>query len=382
MQIHLSLPDVTQVEEEYVLEALRSGYIAPLGPHVEEFETRLAERIGVTHAVALSSGTAALHLGLLAVGCGPGTEVVVPSMTFAATANAVIYTGARPVFVDSRTSDGNVDTDLVMTTVDELLAEGRRLSAVVTVDLFGRCADYTRLSPFLAERDLPLVEDAAEALGASHSGQPAGSFGSLGVLSFNGNKIITTSGGGMILTNDHEIAVKARYLSTQARQPVRWYEHTEIGYNYRLSNILAALGIAQLHRLDDIIARRRQIRDLYSTMLADLDGIRILGRSQGDSDLEDNCWLTSIVLEPTIWKRTPDQLTEALLSQGIECRHLWKPLHLQPAFRSYPNRVTGACERLFENGLNLPSGASLSDQNIETVTSALRMALRRTKDDS
>ncbi len=278
-RIHLSRAHVTEVEEKYVLEALRSGWVAPLGPMVDRFEAEIAERCGVRGALALSSGTAALHLALLDAGAGPGTVVVLPTMTFAASANAVAYTGAEPVFVDSG-PDANVDVDLLVETVESLLREGVIVAAVMTVDLFGRCCDYTSLEGRLAALDVPLIEDAAEALGAHHGERAAGSFGRAAALSFNGNKIMTTSGGGMLLSDDLDLLERARYLSTQARQPAAWYEHTEIGYNYRMSNILAALGIGQLERLDSMIGRRREIRRRYEAGLADLDGVGFLGRSR------------------------------------------------------------------------------------------------------
>lgn len=249
-RIFLSKADVGSVEEQFVLDALRSGWVAPLGPDVDAFEAEIAGRLGVAGALALSSGTAALHLALLHLGAGPGNCVVLSSMTFAASANAVAYTGATPVFVDSQANDGNVDPGLLIDAVDTLVAEGQKVAAVMTVDLFGRCAEYGSISAELARRGIPLVEDAAEALGAQYEGHTAGSFGRAAALSFNGNKIMTTSGGGMLVSDDLELIERARYLSTQARQPVPWYEHTDIGYNYRLSNLLAALGRAQLSRLE------------------------------------------------------------------------------------------------------------------------------------
>ena len=242
-QIFMSRAHVTDVEERLVLEALRSGWVAPLGPMVDRFEHEVAERTGVAHALALSSGTAALHLALLHVGARPGRVVVLPSMTFAASANAVAYTGATPVFIDAQAGDANVDVDLLLEAVRTLRDEGADIAAVMAVDLFGRCVDYDRLSPALAQLGVPLVEDAAEALGAGTPEGAAGSFGIAAALSFNGNKIMTTSGGGMLLSDDKDLIDRARYLSTQARQPAPWYEHTEVGYNYRMSNILAALGV-------------------------------------------------------------------------------------------------------------------------------------------
>jgi len=390
-RIFLSKADVTEVEEQYLLDAVRSGWVAPLGPSVDAFEAELAARTGVGHALALGSGTAALHLGLLELGAGPGTAVIVPSMTFAASAMPVVYTGAEPVFVDSR-DDGNVDPGLLMEAVDTLRAEGTTVVAAMSVDLFGRCADYDEIVPGLQERGVPLIEDAAEALGATYHGRPAGSFGEASVFSFNGNKIMTTSGGGMLLSNSEHLIKRARYLSTQARQPVDHYEHTEVGFNYRLSNLLAALGRAQLSRFPGMLARRRQIREMYVEGLSHLPGVSFLGRDHDDpgsqaggdrsggpaarrGDVEDNCWLTCIKLDPALTAVSPAQLIGDLAAEDIESRRLWKPMHLQPVFAGHRSFVTGACERLFDRGVTLPSGSALQDDDIERVLKVLKTTL-------
>lgn len=374
-RIFLSKADVTAVEERYVLDALQSGWVAPLGPHVDAFEAEVAERVGVAGALALSSGTAALHLALMDAGAGPGTHVVLSSMTFAASANAVVYTGATPVFVDSQASDGNVDPELLLEAVDTLRAEGAVVAAVMTVDLFGRCVDYDRVVAELEARDIPLIEDAAEALGASHRGRAAGSFGRAAALSFNGNKIMTTSGGGMLLSDDLALIDRARYLSTQARQPVAWYEHTEIGYNYRLSNILASLGRGQLSRLDEMIARRRDIRKWYAAELADLPGVRLLGEDESRGSESDNCWLTCLVLDPAQAHASAEAVINSLGREDIEARHLWKPMHAQPVFAGARSFRTGVSDSLFDNGVTLPSGSVLSDQDVERVVAVVRSAL-------
>lgn len=374
-RIFLSKADVTEVEERYVLDAVRSGWVAPLGPHVDAFEAEIAARVGVAGALALSSGTAALHLALLELGAKPDTAVLVSSMTFAASANAIVYTGADPVFVDAQASDGNVDPELLLRAVDTLQREGTTVAAVMTVDLFGRCAEYHEIVDALAARGVPLVEDAAEALGASYDGKQAGSFGRAAALSFNGNKIMTTSGGGMLLSDDLDLLARCRYLSTQARQPVPYYEHTEIGYNYRLSNILAALGRAQLTRLDGMIARRRAIRRRYVERLADLPGVRFLGHHSDRGDASDNCWLTTVVLDPTVAQASADSLIKALDADDIEARHLWKPMHLQPVFADARTFVNGVSESLFENGVTLPSGSILTDDDVDRVLAVTRAAL-------
>lgn len=375
-KIHLSKAEVTEVEEKFVLEALRSGWIAPLGPDVDAFEAEVSEYVGVQGGLALSSGTAALHLALLGLGARPGRVVLLPTMTFAATANAVVYTGAEPIFVDSQATDGNVDPELLLHAVDSLQARGADIAAVIVVDLFGRCADYPRILPELEVRGIPVLEDAAESMGAGIGGRRAGSFGRAAALSFNGNKIMTTSGGGMLLSDDLAFLDRCRYLSTQARQPVAHYEHTEIGYNYRLSNILAALGRGQLFRLDRMIERRREIRDRYVAALSEVPGIRFLGRGDGlRSDLDDNCWLTTLVMDPRTISSTPSQVITELGVRGIEARPLWKPMHLQPVFRRASAYSNSVAIRLFKTGLSLPSGAVLTDEDIDRVLTTLRSCL-------
>lgn len=381
-RIFLSRAHVTEVEEQLVLEALRSGWVAPLGPMVDRFEREVADRVGVTHALALSSGTAALHLALLHHGAGPGKVVVLPSMTFTATANAVLYTGAVPVFIDSQRSDANLDVDLTLAAVDNLLAEGQQVACVLSVDLFGRAADYTRLEPGLASRGIPLVEDAAEALGAQHADRAAGSFGSVAALSFNGNKIMTTSGGGMLLSNDADLIGRARYLSTQARQPAPWYEHTEMGFNYRMSNVLAALGVGQLSRLDGMIARRRAHREQYAHQLGDRPGIRFLGRTHEGCDPVDNCWLTCIILDPALVTISSAELIDGLAAKNIEARRLWKPMHLQPLYAKSVMYGGIVSERLFEEGVTLPSGSDLTESDIQRVIDGVNNILDSTTEAS
>ena len=365
-RIHLSKADVTEVEERYLLDAVRSGWVTPLGPHVDAFEAEVADRVGVTSAVALSSGTAALHLGMLGLGAGPGTAVVCPTLTFAATANAIVYAGAEPVFVDSSRADGNVDAALMIEAVQQLRAGGTRVAAAVVVDLLGRCADYPALVDRLAAYGVPVLEDAAESMGATLDGQAAGSFGHAAALSFNGNKVMTTSGGGMLLSDDDALVSRARHLATQARQPVPWDEHTEIGFNYRMSNLLAALGRGQLSRLDEMVARRRHIRQQYAASLGGLPGVRLLEGTEVGDRRRDNCWLTCLELGPDA-ALTAEQLIAKLAAEDIEARPLWKPMHLQPAFAGRRAWVTGAAQALFEQGLALPSGSALTVAEVQRV---------------
>ena len=374
-RIHLSKADVGEVEAGFVLDALRSGWVAPLGPDVDAFEREMASRVGVGHALALSSGTAALHLALLGVGAGPGTAVLCPTMTFAASANAIAYTGAAPIFVDASPDDGNVDPELLLEATAALQAEGVTVAAALVVDLFGRCANYPVLAEGLAARGVPLIEDAAESLGARLGDRAAGSFGAAAALSFNGNKVMTTSGGGMLLSDDEALVQRARYLSTQARQPVPWYEHVEVGYNYRLSNILAALGRAQLSRLDMMVARRRLIRERYVDSLGHLPGVRFLGGGGDQDGYRDNCWLTTIELDPGRAAIGTEELLAKLAAEDIEARHLWKPMHRQPVFAAARVFSTGAADRLFERGLALPSGSSLTEDDLDRVLDLLTGAL-------
>ncbi|MCE1173110.1 MAG: aminotransferase class I/II-fold pyridoxal phosphate-dependent enzyme [Propionibacteriales bacterium] len=371
-RIYLSAPDVGEGEEQALVRAIRSGWVAPLGPEVDAFEAALAEVSGRAHCAALSSGTAAIHLGLLALGVGAGDVVVTSSMTFAATANAIVYTGAQPYFVDSDAS-GNMDPDLLADTLGKLDAQGITPAAVVPVDLLGKVVDHDRIDALAAARGIPVLSDAAEALGASRGGRPAGSFGAFAALSFNGNKIMTTSGGGALLTDDGDQAARVRYLATQARQPAVHYEHTEVGYNYRMSNLLAALGRAQLERLDAMIGRRKVIRQAYRELFADVAGVEIFG---GVDDSEDNNWLTAILVDPTVAGWQASDLGAALTAADIESRPLWKPMHLQPVFAGAPATVNGTSQRLFETGLSLPSGSALSESELDRVHSEIRTFLR------
>ena len=371
-RIYLSSPDVGELEETAIVNAFRSGWIAPLGPDVDAFEVSIAASTGREHAVALSSGTAALHLALIGMGVGPGDVVLTSSMTFAATANAIRYVGAEPYFIDSDAESGNISVELLEQTLADFAERGEPVAALLPVDLLGKCADYTGILDLAERYGVQVLSDAAEALGARHRGAPAGSFGSVAAVSFNGNKIMTTSGGGMLLTDDGDLAERTRYLATQARQPAAHYEHTEIGYNYRLSNLLAALGRAQLERLDSMIERRREIRGFYESLVADTPGVRILGRA---SDSEDNFWLTSLVVDPSVAGWSASELSAALAADDIESRPLWKPMHLQPVFAGNRSRVNGVSQKLFETGVTLPSGSVLREDDLgriaDVVTSFL-----------
>ncbi|CAL8977883.1 Putative pyridoxal phosphate-dependent aminotransferase EpsN [Propionicimonas sp. T2.31MG-18] len=369
--IYLSAPDVTDAEEAALVRAIRSGWVAPLGPEVDAFEAELAQYCGRAHAVALSSGTAALHLGLLLLGVRPGDVVICSSMTFAATANAIVYAGGQPWFVDSDGS-ANMNPDLLARALHTARSEGRRVGAVVPVDLFGHVVDHSRIDPLVAEAGVPMLCDAAESLGARFDGCESARFGEAAAVSFNGNKVMTTSGGGALLTDSADAAARVRYLATQARQPVPYYHHTEIGFNYRLSNLLAALGRAQLARLDDMIERRRALRLRYRELLAPVPGVSLLGDPGVEAGgTRDNYWLTSIVVEPAVAGFSSRDIAEALAKADIECRPLWKPLHLQPVFTGARAEVDGTGQWLFEHGVSLPSGSAISDAQVNRILQVL-----------
>jgi dTDP-4-amino-4,6-dideoxygalactose transaminase len=369
LSILLSPPDVGELEHEYVSAALRSGWVAPAGPDLTAFEQEVAERVGAAHAVGLSSGTGALHLALVSWGVGPGDVVPVSTLTFAATVNAIRYVGATPHFVDCDLETGNMNPTLLEKALADLAAGGQRVPVVIPVDMLGKCVDYAPIAAAADAHGARLLADAAESFGATYEGRAAGSFGDASVLSFNGNKIMTTSGGGMLLTDDERLAAHVRKLSTQAREPVPHYEHEEVGYNYRLSNILAALGRAQLCRLDDMIKRRRGWRERYRALFADSPGVRILG---GADDTEDNCWLTAITADPAVSAWSAADLGDAMTEAGIETRPIWKPMHLQPVSRGLDGTLDGSSEQVFRHGLTLPSGSALSDEQFETVESVIR----------
>ncbi len=365
-KILLSGPDVGDTERALLLEAFDSGWIAPVGPHVDRLESAIRDVTGAGHAVALSSGTAALHLALHLGGVGEGDEVITSSLTFAATANAIRYVGATPVFVDADPKTWNLAPELIE---EAIASRPRPPAAILAVDLYGQCADYTRIEPIAAKHGIPIIEDAAEALGATCGDRAAGTLGVIGVYSLNGNKIVTTSGGGVLVTDDADLAERARYLATQAREPALHYEHREIGYNYRLSNLLAAIGIGQLSSLADKVARRREIFARYARGLGDLPGIEFLPEASYGSS---NRWLTCLTVEPGAFGADRDEVIARLARDDIEARPVWKPMHLQPAYAAYPVVGGPVAEGLFRRGLCLPSGSALRDEDVDRVISSFR----------
>jgi dTDP-4-amino-4,6-dideoxygalactose transaminase len=354
-RIYLSPPHLTGRELELLKDAIDSNWVAPLGPHVDAFEQELAAQAGVGHAVALSSGTAALHLALVVLGLGAGDEIACSSLTFSASANPIRYVGATPVFVDADPSTWTLDPELL----ERALAE-RPIKAVVAVDLYGQCCDYDPIRALCDAQGVPLVQDAAESLGATYKDAASGGQGDVAVFSFNGNKIITTSGGGALLSDDGAKIAHARKLSTQARDPAPHYEHTELGFNYRLSNLLAAVGRAQLEALPERVEARRRINARYRELLPGVEFMpeAAYGRS--------NCWLTCILVDE------PERVRQALGAEDIEARPLWKPMHLQPVFRDAPMYGGDVSARLFGHGLCLPSGSALSDADQDRVVEVVR----------
>ena len=367
-RIYLSPPHVFGDERALVADAIDSNWIAPLGPHVDAFETEVCAAVDVPHAVSLSSGTAGLHLAMRLLDVQPGDEVICPSLTFSASANPITYERTTPVFVDCDAM-WTLDAGLLEDALKAANERGRRMKAVIAVDLYGQCADYETIRAICDRFGVPLVEDAAEALGASHRGRPAGGFGRLGVFSFNGNKIITTSGGGMLVSHDKTLTDRARFLATQARDAAPHYEHSVVGFNYRLSNILAAVGRAQLRTLRERVHMRRAIFDRYVSALADLPGIAFMPEAPYGFS---NRWLTCITIDAARFGRTREEVRIALEAENIESRPIWKPMHRQPVFsgcRMYGGQVS---ERLFERGLCLPSGSSLTAADQARVISIVR----------
>lgn len=371
-RIHLSIANVAEEEAQSMLRALSSGWVAPLGPEVDAFEVEVSSFVGRAHAVALSSGTAALQLAYKYAGVGFGGELVMPTLTFGATAFPAVYLGAKPVFLDVDPDSWTLDLNLLAGWLRERARAKRLPAAIVPVDLFGVPCQYNELVELASHYGVPLIADAAEALGAHVGNRRAGAFGDAAVLSFNGNKIMTTSGGGMYLTDSREAADKVRFWATQSREPFAWYEHAEIGYNFRMSNLLAALGRVQLQKLPSFVERRRQIRDLYKRTLGSVPGVTVLGDPAWGTS---NGWLTTVLMDHERYPDGPDTVREALLRANIESRPIWKPLHAQPVFRGAESALTGVANRVFRDGLCLPSGSGLSDEQIHRVAAILTQSL-------
>ena len=374
-RIYLSPPHMSGDEAVRVSEAFASNWIAPLGPHVEAFEREVAERVGVRAALATSSGTAALHLAGALLGIGRGDLVLCASFTFAASVAPAFHAGAELAFVDSEPGSWNMSPDALERALADCEKRGKLPKAIILVDLYGQSCDMDPLLALSARYGVPVIEDAAEALGSTYRGRPNGSFGAFAALSFNGNKIITTSGGGMLLSNDEEAIARARFLATQARDAAPWYQHTTLGWNYRLSNVLAGIGRGQLVHLDERIAARRRIFDRYVEALGDVRGLSFMPEPSWSCS---NRWLSAVVLTDRV-KASPLSVLERLESCNIEGRPLWKPMHLQPVFKGadyWPHEPgRNVSEDLFGRGLCLPSGTAMTERQQDRVIAAVREAV-------
>ncbi|MBZ4373698.1 aminotransferase class I/II-fold pyridoxal phosphate-dependent enzyme [Corallococcus sp. AS-1-6] len=373
-RIYLSSPHLGTLERGYVDDAFASNWIAPLGPHVDAFQEEFARCVGTPHALALSSGTAALHLALQLVGVGPGDDVLVSTLTFSASVNPIRYLGASPVFIDSERTSWNMDPALLEEELAMRARLGRLPRAVVVVHLYGQSAD---LEPLMAACDrygVPVVEDAAEALGSTYKGRAPGTVGRVGIYSFNGNKILTTSGGGMLVSADGELVRHALKLATQARDAAPHYQHSEIGYNYRMSNVLAAIGRGQLHVLEDRVAARRANHAFYAEAFRDLPGIDFMPEAPWGRHTR---WLTTLTIDPEAFGADREAVRTALEREDIEARPVWKPMHLQPVFAGFARRRGSVAEDLFRHGLCLPSGSNLTRRELERVVEVVRAVPRR-----
>lgn len=375
--IHLSLAHMSGKEEEFIHEAFLTNWVVPLGPNVDGFENDLAAWLGEKsasplHVVALSSGTAAIHLALVMLGVGPGDEVICQSFTFAASANPIVYQGATPVFVDSEPGTWDMDPELLRQAIDDRLrATGKLPKAIIPVHLYGTPARMDEINSVASAYGIPVVEDAAEALGSEYNGSYCGTFGTYGALSFNGNKMITTSGGGALICPDEESARRVKFYATQARENFPYYQHEQIGYNYRLSNISAGIGRGQMYVLDEHIARRRAIHALYVEKLKNTPGITVM-QPRSNVDLYPNYWLSTILINPQEAGFTYQELSARLTAADIESRPLWKPMHLQPVFAKAPAYVNGVSEALFAQGLCLPSGPMVTDEDVDKIVKVIK----------
>ncbi|MFD1020259.1 DegT/DnrJ/EryC1/StrS family aminotransferase [Thalassobacillus hwangdonensis] len=371
-RIHLAAPHMTGMEQFFIKEAFDTNWIAPLGPNVDGFENEVAEYVGVNHALALNSGTAAIHLALRVLDVGPGDVVFCPSLTFVASANPILYQGAEPVFIDSEPETWNMSPLALETALEDAVMVGRLPKAVIVVNLYGQSAKIEEIMELCAQYGVPVIEDAAESLGSSYKGRPSGSFGHFGIFSFNGNKIITTSGGGMLVSDDAEAMAYARHLSTQAKDPAPYYQHSEMGYNYRMSNIVAGIGRAQMKVLDKRVRQKRRIFKRYEHSLMDVPELFFQPEAK---DSLHNRWLSTLLIDETCGLK-PLDLVDALALENIEARPVWKPLHLQPLFEDcnyYPHtQAESISASLFEQGVCLPSGTAMTEKDQDRVIHAVR----------
>lgn len=374
-RVQLSIPHMGEHELEYVQEAFDTNWIAPLGPNVDAFESELADYIGSKHAAAVSSGTAAIHLSLVMLGVKPGDLVLCSSFTFVASANPIAYQGAQPVFIDSEPDTWNMSPQALQRAILSCIEKGKKPKAIVVVHLYGQSAKMDEICALAKQYNIPVVEDAAESLGSLYQGKHTGTMGEMGVFSFNGNKIITTSGGGMLVSDNQDLIEQARFLATQARDPAPYYEHTQIGYNYRMSNVLAGIGRGQLRVIDERVAARRAVFDAYRTELASVPGLEWMPEPSGDFS---NRWLTAVRLTQEC-PINADELISALSRENIEARYLWKPMHQQPVFKQAEyfshNEGQSYCDELFNHGVCLPSASNMTEQQLDRVITSLQKLL-------
>jgi dTDP-4-amino-4,6-dideoxygalactose transaminase len=364
-KIWLSSPHMSGNEMKYINEAFDTNWIAPLGPNVTAFENELSSYLGAKNVAALTSGTAAIHLALIILGVDAGDEVLVSSFTFSATVNPIVYLGAKPILIDSEAATGNMDPSLLEEAIKDRIQRGTKPKAIIVVHLYGMPAKIDDILMISKKYEIPIIEDAAEALGSKYNNQYLGTFGELGILSFNGNKIITTSGGGALISNNEAYINKARFLSTQARDNAPHYQHSEIGYNYRMSNILAGIGRGQLEVINSRVIQRRRNFDYYFNKLNAINSISFIKESGKDYS---NRWLTTILINPDIsGEIDSNTIRIALEKENVESRPLWKPMHLQPVFKKFPTYLNGVSENFFDHGLCLPSGSNLNTQELDRV---------------
>lgn len=370
--IKLSIPHLTGYEAQMVLDAVNSTWITPLGPYVDKFESLLGNYLGCRNVVALSSGTAAIHLALANLNIGKGDTVICQSMTFAASANPITYLGATPIFIDSESETWNMSPVLLEKAICDIVKANRPMpKAIIAVDLYGMPAKFDEICKIARQYDIPVVEDAAEALGSQYNGKKCGTICDFGTLSFNGNKMITTSGGGALICPDPESEAHTKHLATQAKEPLPYYYHTEVGYNYRLSNVSAAIGCAQMEMINERVDRRRQIHSLYKKLFASIPQIDV--HDNPSRQFDSNFWLSTIQFtDPSI---DPNAVRIALGEKGVESRLLWRPMHMQPIYENCEAYIDGTSERLFNRGLCLPSSSNLTDQDIEFVVSCVINAI-------
>ncbi|GIN23151.1 DegT/DnrJ/EryC1/StrS family aminotransferase [Siminovitchia fordii] len=373
LKILLSPPHMSGNEQKYINQAFETNWIAPLGPNVDAFEHELAHYVGSKGAAAVSSGTAAIHLALELLGVGKGDKVFCSTFTFIASANPILYQGAEPVFIDSEPETWNISPVALQKAFSDAKKEGKLPKAVIVVNLYGQSAKMDDIVSICESYNVPIIEDAAESLGSLYNGKKSGTFGKFGIYSFNGNKIITTSGGGMLVSNDEEALQKARFLATQSRDPAPHYQHSQIGYNYRLSNILAGVGRAQLEVLDDRVSARRKIFETYVSNLGSIEGVEFMPELEGTFS---NRWLTTLLVDPKAIPVTPYEIINALGEENIEARPLWKPLHLQPLFKgtdfySHNDNIV-ISEVLFARGLCLPSGSNMKKEEQDRVINVIK----------